>query len=178
MRIELSLFDGILEKYKYISLIEMNPKEIIFEERVKMNCYYCGKYNNNWKCPPNLPNINYPKMFSEFERGIFVILKMPVCDNNYNEVRNISSVKLHKAILEMEKLLWMNNDSTVVSFIGGSCKLCKNGCGELRCNNPYMSRTPLEAIGVSVNKTLQKYGIDLIYPPKDYMYRIGLVLFE
>jgi len=47
--------------------------------------------------------------------------------------------------LKMEKLLWEKNNSTAISFIGGSCKLCKNGCGSDKCNNPYMARSPLEA---------------------------------
>ena len=35
----------------------INPKELVFEENVKMNCFYCGNYGSNWKCPPNLPDM-------------------------------------------------------------------------------------------------------------------------
>ena len=48
-------------------VVFMEPKEAVFEELVKMNCFYCGKYGRNWKCPPNIPDIDYPKMFSEFD---------------------------------------------------------------------------------------------------------------
>ena len=41
-----------------------------------------------------------------------------------------------------------------ISFIGGSCKLCKNGCAKDKCNNPGMARIPLEATGVNVIKSL------------------------
>ena len=50
----------------------MNPGDAVFEENVKMNCYYCGKYGNNWRCPPNIPDLDYPKMFREFDHGAFV----------------------------------------------------------------------------------------------------------
>ena len=54
--------------------ILIDPKDLVFEENVKMNCFYCGKYNNNWSCPPNLPDIDYQLMIGEFDHGVFVIL--------------------------------------------------------------------------------------------------------
>jgi predicted metal-binding protein len=54
--------------------------------------------------------------------------------------------------------------------------LCKNGCGADKCNNPYLSRAPVEATGLNVLKTAAKYGIDIIFPPKETMFRIGMIL--
>ena len=155
----------------------IDASDLIFEERVRMNCFYCGRYNTNWRCPPKIPDIDYKKMMGEFDCCAVVYIKLPFESNNYNDVRNESSVLLHKAILEMEKFLWNNNNSTCISFIGGGCKLCKNGCGKEKCNNPYMSRTPVEATGINLVKSLEKYGIHIVFPPRDYMYRFGLILF-
>lgn len=157
--------------------IIIDAADLIFEERVRMNCFYCGRYNNNWRCPPKIPDLDYKKMMSEFDCCAIVYVKMPFNRDNYNDVRNESSISLHKAILEMEKFLWNNNNSTCISFIGGGCKLCKNGCGKERCNNPYLSRTPIEATGVNLVRSLEKYGIKIVFPPRDYMYRFGLILF-
>lgn len=41
----------------------VDSKKLIFEERVKMNCFYCGRYNVNWKCPPKLPQLMERKCF-------------------------------------------------------------------------------------------------------------------
>ncbi len=38
---------GYLVEGKMISV-----SRLVFEECVKMNCFYCGKYNISWKCPP------------------------------------------------------------------------------------------------------------------------------
>ena len=57
--------------------ILIDPGKLIFEENVKMNCFYCGKYNNNWKCPPNLPDIDYKRMMKEYEVGMAVVLSFP-----------------------------------------------------------------------------------------------------
>lgn len=154
----------------------VNSADLIFEERVKMNCYYCGKFNNNWRCPPNLPKIDYKKMVEEYDNCACIYVKLSFTSDNYNEIRAESSVVLHKGMLEAEKLLWNNNNSTALSFIGGSCKLCKNGCGRDKCNNPYYSRTPVEATGINIVTTLDKYDFHIVFPPKDYMIRCGLFL--
>lgn len=157
----------------------IEPKELIFEENVKMNCFYCGKYGNNWRCPPNLPDIDFPKMMTEYDKGLFVYLTYDVHDaEEYNAIRAESSVTLHKLLLTLEKWMWNHNSSNAISFTAGSCKLCKGGCGKEKCNNPYMSRTPLEATGVNVVKSARKYGIDIKFPTDKQLMRVGLLLWQ
>lgn len=160
-------------------VVFMNPDELVIEEQVKMNCFYCGKYGNNWRCPPYLPQIDYRKMFSEFDEGVFVCFSYFLNNgSSFLQIRNDSSVELHKTLLDIEKWLWNNNRPTAISFGGGSCKLCKGGCGEHKCNNPYLSRSPLEATGVNVIKSIKKYGIEIEFPPVKNLQRIGLVLWQ
>ena len=159
--------------------IFIDPRELIFEENVKMNCFYCGKYNNNWMCPPNIPNINFEKMVQEFDKGAFIYLDYNIKNKDeYEKIRNESSIILHKLLLNLEKWMWGKNKPNVISFIGGSCKLCKGGCGKEGCNNPYMSRSPLEAIGVNVIKSAKKYGINIRFPAGQNLTRIGLLLWQ
>lgn len=169
-------FESINSEAKYIFI---KPSELVFEENVKMNCYYCGKYNNNWRCPPNLPDIDYKKMMEEYNKGCFVVLSFDICNEKmYQEIRNESSISLHKLLLELEKVMWKNNNSNAISFIGGSCKLCRGGCGKEKCNNPYLSRSPLEAIGVNIVKSARKYGIEIQFPTEKSFKRIGLLLWQ
>lgn len=159
--------------------ILMDPKAAVFEESVKMNCYYCGKYGRNWRCPPNLPDIDYVKMFTEYDYGLFVSFEHIIQDKDqYESIRNESSIVLHKTLLALERWLWNHNNSTAISFGAGSCKLCKTGCGKDRCNNPYMSRSPLEATGVNVIKTAKKFGVDIKFPTEEKFMRIGLLLWQ
>ena len=167
------------EKNEMADGVFIDPKELIFEENVKMNCYYCGKYNNNWRCPPNLPDVDFQKMMSEYDGGLFVALTYSIeSPEEYNAVRTESSGALHKLLLSLEKWMWDHNSSTAISFIAGSCKLCKGGCGKEKCNNPYMSRSPLEATGVNVVKSARKYGIDIRFPTDKKMMRVGLLLWQ
>lgn len=159
--------------------VHMYPKDLVFEENAKMNCFYCGKYNNNWRCPPNLPDIDYKQMMLEYDGGLFVWDEYKInSKEEYTKIRNNSSVVLHKKLLKIEKWFWNHNCSNAISFGAGSCKLCRDGCGKDRCNNPYMSRSPLEATGVSVVKSAKKYGIDISFPTEEKLMRLGLVLYQ
>lgn len=163
------------EKGYDVEIILTSKEQLVFEERVKMNCFYCGKYNSSWKCPPRIPPINFDKMLDEFENIAFVHIKKEINDN-FDIIRNESTIELHRALLECEKWLWDNNNSTSLSFIGGSCKLCKNGCAPNKCANPYQSRSPVEALGINVVKSVANIGIELVFPPKEYLTRIGMLL--
>lgn len=164
------------EMYPMIQAKCIDVDKLIFEERVKMNCFYCGKYNSSWRCPPKIPEIDWKKMLSEYDNAAFVYVEMPIKGEEYNAVRNSSSVYLHRALLRCEEWLYQQNNVTPLSFIGGSCKLCKNGCAPERCANPYQSRSPLESIGVNVIKSAQQVGIEIKFPVTEYMIRIGLLL--
>lgn len=176
---ELMLMDYIKQISPEADVIYMSPSDAVFEENVKLNCFYCGKYGNNWRCPPNLPNLDYKKMFAEFDKGIFIIYRYTFTDSISKEnVRRESSVALHHTLLSVEKWLLENNHPTAISFGAGSCKLCKGGCGKDGCNNPYLARSPLEATGCNVVKTAKKYGIDIWFPSREKLMRIGLVLWQ
>lgn len=159
-----------------VGLYPMHPEDLVFEERVKMNCFYCKNYNYSWRCPPKTPPIDYKKMMLEYNQGLFVKLEMPFDDNNYQEIRARSTNDLHKSLLRMEKVLWEHDFPLAISFIGGSCKLCKNGCGKERCNHPYAARMPVEAAGINVVKSVEKCGIHIAFPPNGSLTRVGLLL--
>jgi predicted metal-binding protein len=170
LREKLLEFDDRLKIYK------IDFQSIIFEERVSLNCFYCSKYNIKWTCPPRIPNIDYKKIISEYSNINIISIDIPITDTNFEDVRTESTNKLHRALLMLEKELWNNNNSLAVSFIGGSCKLCKNGCGENKCNQPGLARIPIEATGINVVESLKSIGIDVIFPIKDKLSRYGMLL--
>ena len=170
------ILDWVGEKYSDLNIVPADPKRLVFETRTKMNCFYCGRYMNNWKCPPNLPDIDYRTMFCEYDYGAFVYIKMSFKKENFQDIRTESSNRLHRALLDIEKVLWENDCPLAISFGAGACKLCRDGCGKERCRNPYMARSPLEATGVNVIKSAALYGIEIAFPPKDFLMRIGYLL--
>lgn len=169
--------EAIHVQFPELRLFPADMSTFFFEERVTMNCFYCKNYGVNWKCPPKLPKIDYKKMMTEFEKGAFAFLELPFQKENFQEIRTRSTNDLHRALLALEKYLWENDRPMAISFIGGSCKLCKNGCGAERCNSPYLARVPFEATGVNVLKTFESQtGIHLSFPLKEKLARVGLLL--
>ena len=159
-----------------LTIQSVDYRDLVFEENVHLNCFYCDRYDSNWRCPPRMPKLDYKKLISEFENVAFVYKRYKITAENKDSVRADSTNHLHKSLLAMEKIIYNSNNSRMISFIGGSCKLCKNGCGETRCNNPYNSRVPIEATGMNVEKSAAKYGIEIIWPISDHMLRIGMIL--
>jgi predicted metal-binding protein len=171
-----ALLDFIAGEAADVYAKEIRYDQIVFEQRIGISCYYCAKYGRNWRCPPHLPNLDFCAALSEYKSFLMVYKKFAFKDAvAYNEVRRESSLFLHKLLLKAERRLWDKNVSICASFIGGSCKLCKNGCDALRCANPAKARIPLEAIGINVVKTAENAGIDISFPPRDFIMRIGLL---
>jgi len=160
-----------------VNLTLIDVTQIEFEERVKLRCYYCPKYDTKWTCPPRIPNLDYKKMVNEYENAAIISLGLEYSnEREFEDARNKSSLQLHRLLLKIESYLFEHNNVTYNTFIGGSCKLCKNGCSPDKCKNPGLSRIPLEAIGVNIVKTLKKYNINVVFPPSGTIYRYGLLL--
>jgi len=179
MKIE-NYFDELVIMFKSLdkelNIFQININDFVFQKKAKINCFHCAKYNYCWTCPPRIPELNYRELFNEYENAIIVYKKFYFEKDTYAKVRIDSSLNLHKALLEAEKFLFNRGNITNISFIGGSCKLCKNGCSSEKCNNPYYSRIPLEATGVNVVETLAKYNVSIKFPVKDYLIRVGSLL--
>lgn len=165
----------VKEHLPHIQTTQINIEDIEFEQRFELLCFYCGRYNAKWTCPPRIPKADYKKLFSEYDNAMFVYHFLPIKDD-YEKVRTDSSVLLHRALLDIEDFLLKNGNAVRISFIGGCCKLCKNDCAPDKCRNPYQARIPIEATGVNVIKTAEKCGIIINFPVEEMITRIGLIL--
>jgi len=160
-----------------ITGVFISPKQIDFEERFRLLCFHCKHYNINFTCPPKIPAVDYKNIITnEYKNGMLVFGKMEFNESNYSEIRTLSTIKIHKALLFLESVLFGENIAAPLSFIGGSCKLCKSGCPPDKCNNPYHARIPMEAAGINVVSTAQKAGVEIVFPVRSHIIRCGLIL--
>lgn len=165
----------IKENLPKMEFARVDIKEMEFEQRNKVLCFYCARYNNKWTCPPRIPSCDYKEVFSEYKHALLVYHELPVTEN-LDLVRTDSSLMLHRALLEIEDYLLKRGNAVRISFIGGSCKLCKNDCAPDKCRNPYQARIPLEATCVNVIKLAEKCGVEIKFPVVEMLKRIGLIL--
>lgn len=159
-------------------VIGVCPKtEIIFEERAKLICVNsCERYGSKRTCLPSVSGIDYEKAVKEYTSGLFVMVECVFSKSNFETTRMLSSIKLHKILLALEKRAFNLGHYMTTSFIGGSCKLCSE-CGDF-CKKPKMSRIPVEALGINVVETLNEFDIKVTFPvrkSKKFM-RVGLIL--
>jgi predicted metal-binding protein len=163
-------FDSNIKIYN----IEFN--QIVFENRVGINCFYCSKYNTKWTCPPRIPNVDYKNVLKEYDNIAIVAYTVDINEVNFDELRSKTTNKVHQSLLMLEKYLWENNKPLAISFIGGCCKLCKDGCSKDECKNKGLSRIPIEGIGINVVSTLKNINIDVVFPIKNNLSRYGMIL--
>lgn len=171
-----AIVELIKSQSQFLDAKAIDISNLFFEERVRLNCFHCGKYKLNWTCPPNAPERDYHKVFQEYDNAILVYCKMPFLKEKMDNVRRRSTNVLHRALLSAEKYLWDNNYPLAISFIGGSCKLCAQGCDPHGCRQPTLARIPIEATGINVGKSAESVGVEIKFPPSEYLYRVGLLL--
>jgi predicted metal-binding protein len=177
MSIEELIKEKVRELDPGIEAVYIASKEIVFEERISLLCFHCKNYNYKFTCPPRIPKLDYRHIIgNEYQHGMLVFTRMAFTAEDYPEIRTSSTIRIHKALLYLEKLLFLEGVSTPLSFIGGSCKLCKTSCSQDKCNNPYHSRIPMEAAGINVVTTAKKVGIEISFPVKESLLRCGLIL--
>ena len=175
-RMKKELARCIASKSPYLNVRTIESSDLVFEERVLLNCFHCQRYKVNWTCPPKIPSVDYKKLILEYDNMFLVYCKINFTKDSMEVVRINSTNILHRALLNGEKFLWDNNYPLAISFIGGSCKLCSDGCDAHGCRQPTVARIPIEAGGINVVKSLDNVGLTITFPPKDYLYRVGLLL--
>ncbi len=177
-KIKSELFKKLLSTKK-IEIFEIKTSDFCFEQRVELKCFYCSNYNKKWTCPPKIPKVDYKTIIqNEYKEGLIIRYSEEITKETFQEVRLRTTNMLHKILLDAEKFLYDRNVIMVLSFIGGSCKLCKNNCNPQKCNNPQLARIPMEATGINVVKTLKKINIDVDFPIENNLSRYGLLLWE
>ncbi|MBE0417802.1 MAG: DUF2284 domain-containing protein [Coriobacteriia bacterium] len=159
-----------------LSTYAFSTDSLVFEERVRLACFSCARSGVAWTCPPRLPDVDFQQTFGEYANGLLVVNRVPFGAAGPEEVRRDSSVTLHRALLKAERFLWENNYPLAVSFTGGACKLCADGCDAVGCRQPTLARIPLEATGVNVIMSAEKAGVKVAFPPSMCLLRIGLLV--
>ncbi len=150
------------------------PSEIIFDDRALLQCFNCKNFGKKHTCPPFIMDVDYQEMFMKYKKGLLVIVKFD-SSVDFDTARFKSTNKLHQIMLKLEKEAFSQDNHFTISFIGGSCKLCPEGC-DTKCRHPELSRMPVEATGVDVIETLKKFGLELKFPATDVLYRVGLLM--
>ena len=173
--------------------------EVIIDERVTARCYSprCAEYGTNLNCPPHAPGIDeVRKIVARYEKGIFVMLKVPseeqaATDFDNPDTHKIPGArKLYEIVAKLQSAAFYDGYPFAIGFGGGpSCK--RVFCGKLECSGiagkgcrmHLKSNLSMHGCGMDVVTMAARAGWD-IYPigkkscPADIPYglELGLVL--
>jgi predicted metal-binding protein len=162
---------------------KITPEDIVFDPRTRFKCRACGKYGRP-HCPPNIPGIvEFGRMIKKYSDVFIVVKKCPYSGvDTFPVVREESGRELHRILLSLERQAISENFPWALSFIGGSCRICKE-CdpNRPRCNE--LGRISVEGTGIDVARTLAFAGLILPsfgHPRVDggEFWRVGLFLLE
>lgn len=136
----------------------IDPAEIVVAHWVRMKCMFgCSSYGRNASCPPNTPSVpDCRTFFDEFRIGAVFHLSKGFEDP---EERHAWSREVNRALLEMERQVFISGYHKAFLLFMDNCKLCRE-CANTRasCRNKQLSRPSPEGMGVDVFATVSKFG--------------------
>jgi len=159
--------------------IKINPETIPFNYKVREMCKSCKRYGFKATCPPHIDSIEYyADLFEGYKNGIIYYDTFECADlKDWKAVGRKSSLAIHKVLLKERERLFAEGHYFVALFGAGSCKACVKECS-FPCRQPQKAIIPLEGTGVNVVKLMKQYNVDVSFPVKNSIYRIGLVLYD
>jgi len=152
-----------------------------FSNKIRELCRYCKRYGTKATCPPNVGPVEYYKeLIPNYKHGIFVAMRFDINDSmSWQELGKMSSLKLHKYLLELRDKKMMEGVFSVV-YGAGSCKNCDLPKCKI-CKFPEKSIIPIEAMGLNVIAAAKSIaGLEIRFPIEKYkeFYRIGIQFYD
>lgn len=121
----------------------------------------------------------WEELIQKYTVGELYVLLTKYNPDTFDTIRVESAKKLHSMLIYREKECFSNNLYWAASLVGGSCRICPEGCGDT-CRHPEQARVAMEGAGIDVITTCKKAGVTLPeYPhpvPDGLLARVGILL--
>jgi predicted metal-binding protein len=175
-------FEGLLEKASEIGLKAylMSAEDIPVENRIALKCAYgCKGYGKRLSCPPYVMSVEeFRKIMEEYKSALLLVEEIDTSGiqdilEAWSELRKNS---FHK-MLELEHEAFREGFTFAHLLRPGSCNECEV-CSLDRCVNPEMRRFAPEAVGINLEKTMEKAGRTLEFCKPEKTSCVGVLLLE
>ena len=157
--------------------IAIKPKEdLIFDLKVREMCKWCKRYGKKATCPPYIESVEYySNVLKRFKHGIIYYDFFPT-DGDAEEVGYKSSMEVYEKLTRERTRLFEGGHYLIMILGAGSCKLCDR-C-TFPCHIPDKGIIPVEATGIDVVKTMERFDVKVAFPIKETLVRVGMVLYD
>ena len=172
--------ETLFEAHTFTDYRWIDPKEIVVAQWVRMKCTFgCSSYGSSASCPPNTPSVaECRRFFDEYTTAAVFHFEKAVDDP---EDRKPWSKKLSRALLKLEREVFVSGHQKAFMLVADSCRLCTE-CpgGREACRHPEFARPSPEAMAVDVFSTVRKIGypIQVLSDYHQPMNRYAILLVE
>ncbi len=158
----------------------LDAGDVPVENRVALKCAYgCKGYGCRLSCPPYIMSIDdFKKVIKEYSSALLLVdehdtSQVPEITKAWEEIRKDS---FHK-MLDFEHQAFREGFTFAHLLRPGSCNEC-DVCNLEKCIKPEMRRFAPEAVGINLQKAMEKAGIILEFCKPKKIECIGILLLE
>ena len=151
---------------------------VVVADWVRLKCQFgCGGYGECLTCPPYSPSpLETRRVLESYQRALLMRLDGQGGEEREAELR----LKLHRAVADLERELFLAGYHNAWGMTAGPCPLCDTCDVTEACKYPSLARPSMEACGIDVFSTVRRADWDIgVVPTPDSPFSLfGLVLIE
>ncbi len=160
------------------SLLESG--DIAVENRIALKCAHgCRNYGERLSCPPNIISIDeFRKVLQEY-RSVLLLVEEHDTSGEEDILEawgKIQKESFHK-MFELEQEAFRKGFIYAHLLRPGPCNECEK-CNLEKCVNPELRRFAPEAVGINLQKVMEKAGIELEFCNPEKTVSVGILLVE
>jgi predicted metal-binding protein len=163
-----------------LNVYPLESGDLVVENRTSLKCAHgCRNYGERLSCPPHILSIEeFRKILSEYSNVLLLVEEHDTAD-----VQDILKVWGELQKESFHKMFELEQEAFRKGFIyahllrPGPCNECER-CNLGKCVKPEFRRYPPEAVGVNLQKVMEKAGIELEFCKPEKTMCVGILLVE
>ncbi len=158
----------------------LDSGDIAVENRIFLKCAHgCRNYGERFSCPPHILSIDeFRKILQEYRSVLLLIEEHDTsgAEDILEAWGKIQNESFHK-MFELEQEAFRKGFIYAHLLRSGPCNECEK-CSPKGCVKPELRRFAPEAVGVNLQKVLEKAGIELEFCNPEKTVCVGILLLE
>lgn len=158
-----------------LNIDKINPMQSI---RLKCQIPLCEYYDVCKTCPPNISSVaEFKEALLGYSSAFLVVLREKIQNLDLYRQDFSAELKLADIVSDLELSAFENGLYQAIGLSVGGCKLCDTCTPQGEpCRYPFKARPSPEGFGIDITELAREAGVDVEWPPKEYINFIGLIL--
>jgi len=172
-------FEAVAQKYG-VNIYPLEIKKIYPTQSIRLKCQVplCEYYEVCKVCPPHIPGIaKFREALLSYNRAFLVVLREKIKNIDVYRKDFSAELMLGEIVSNLELSAFQQGFYKALGLNVGGCKLCDE-CAPMGepCRHPFKARPSPEGFGIDITELARDAGVQVEWPPKEYVNFIGLML--